>query len=127
MKSLLVLAAACLVITSSTASIRAQATPPAPAGNAENGKKLYMKQTCYYCHGTVGQGLGLTGARLGPPTRALAPFIAYVRKPTGSMPAITDKVMSDQELTDIYAYLRTIPARSAKDIPALIEMKKPSR
>ena len=28
------------------------------AGNAENGKRLYLKNGCYECHGTVGQGAG---------------------------------------------------------------------
>jgi ubiquinol-cytochrome c reductase cytochrome c subunit len=99
--------------------------PTAPAGNAETGKKLFMKNTCYYCHGTVGQGAGITGARIGPPTRALAGFITYVRRPTGAMPAITEKVLSDHDLTDIYAYLRTIPAKSAKEVPMLSGEKKP--
>lgn len=99
----------------------------APVGNADNGKRLYMTQTCYYCHGTVGQGAGRTGARLGPPSRALASFIRYVRQPSGAMPAITDQV-SDQDLADIYAYLRTIPpAKSPKEIPLLNQLKPPGR
>ena len=113
---------ACMSMLAVSGPVRAQTTPS--SGNADNGKKLFMSHTCYYCHGTVGQGLGITGARLGPPTRALASFIGYVRRPTGSMPAITEKVMSDRDLTDIYAYLRTIPAKNAKDVPALLEMKK---
>ena len=28
----------------------------APAGDAARGKAAYMKQGCYTCHGTVGQG-----------------------------------------------------------------------
>jgi cytochrome c len=108
-----------------TSAVLAQTPVPAtPAGNAENGKRLFMKETCYYCHGTVGQGAGPVGARIGPPTRALAGFIRYVRRPSGSMPAITEKVVSDQELADIYAFLRTIPApKSAKDIPLLGALK----
>jgi ubiquinol-cytochrome c reductase cytochrome c subunit len=99
----------------------------APSGNAENGKRLYMTQTCYYCHGTVGQGAGRTGARLGPPSRALAGFIRYVRRPSGAMPAITDQV-SDQDLADIYAYLRTIPpAKSPREIPLLNQLKAPGK
>ena len=111
--------------------VSAQAPTPAPAaqapaGNAENGKRLFVKETCYYCHGTVGQGAGVVGARIGPPTRAVAGFIRYVRRPSGQMPAITEKVVSDQELTDIYAFLRTIPAsKGSKDIPILSELKKP--
>ena len=40
------------------------------------------------------------------------------------MPAFTEKVISDQELTDIYAYLKTIPAKPAKDIPLLNALEK---
>ena len=28
----------------------------APAGDAARGKALFMKNMCYTCHGTVGQG-----------------------------------------------------------------------
>ena len=84
-----------------------------------------MKETCYYCHGTVGQGAGPTGARIGPPTRALAGFIRYVRRPSGQMPALTENVISDQELTDIYAFLRTIPLpKNSRDIPLLDALKR---
>jgi ubiquinol-cytochrome c reductase cytochrome c subunit len=97
---------------------------PAQTGDAENGKRLYMKNTCYFCHGTMGQGAGAVGARLGPPMRNLVGFIRYVRRPSGQMPALTDKVISDQEVTDIFAYLRTIPAPEAtKDIPLLNQLK----
>jgi len=100
------------------------AAAPAQTGNAENGKRLYMKDTCYFCHGTVGQGAGAVGARLGPPIRNLTGFIRYVRRPTGQMPAVTDKVISDQDLTDIYAYLRTIPTpKATADIPLLNQLK----
>jgi len=53
-----------------------------------------------------------------------AAFMAYVRHPhdtpTG-MPPYTAKVMPDQELTDIYAYIKSFPdsVRKAKDIPVL--------
>lgn len=114
-----------VVVMMSVASAQTPA-PAAPAENAANGKRLFMKETCYYCHGTVGQGAGPTGARIGPPTRALAGFIRYVRRPTGSMPALTEKVISDQELTDIYAFLRAIPApKHSKEIPLLNQLKKP--
>ena len=39
----------------------------APSGNIENGKKLFMADGCYQCHGFVGQGSTATGARIGPP------------------------------------------------------------
>ncbi|MGD1073945.1 MAG: cytochrome c [Bryobacteraceae bacterium] len=76
----------------------------APAGDAAKGKVLFMKNGCYECHGTVGQGG--TGPRIAPRTASLA----YVRKPAGGMPPYTPKVMPDAELADVLAYIMTIPA-----------------
>jgi mono/diheme cytochrome c family protein len=93
------------------------------AGNAENGKRIFMKNGCFECHGTVGQGT-IAGARIGPPPLNAEGLIRYVRRPAGQMPAFTEKVMSDQELTDVYAYLKTIPApKPAKDIPLLSDLR----
>ena len=95
----------------------------APAGNAEKGKQLFMKQNCYYCHGTAGQG-GRDGARIAQTSLNLQGVIRYVRKPTGAMPAFTEKILSDQELTDIYAYLKSLPAaKQPNDIPLLDQIK----
>lgn len=104
---------------------QAPAASQASAPSAATGRTLFMKHTCYFCHGTVGQGLGPTGARVGPPSRAVAGFIAFVRRPAGAMPSFSEKILSDAELADIYAYLRTIPrATPATDIP-LLRMLKP--
>jgi mono/diheme cytochrome c family protein len=95
----------------------------APAGNAEKGKQLFMKQNCYYCHGTAGQG-GRDGARIAQTSLNLQGVIRYVRKPAGAMPAFTEKILSDQELTDIYAYLKSLPAaKQPKEIPLLDQIK----
>jgi len=52
-------------------------------------------------------------------------MIRYVRRPPGEMPAYTEKVASDQDLKDIYAYLRSFaPPKAVKDIPLLNEMKQ---
>ena len=92
-------------------------------GNPENGKRLFMRNGCFECHGTVGQGT-LAGARIGPPPLNAQGVIRYVRRPAGQMPAFTEKVMSDQELTDVYAYLKTIPPpKAAKDIPLLNDLR----
>jgi mono/diheme cytochrome c family protein len=99
------------------------AAQSAPNGNAENGKRLFMKQNCYYCHGTSGQG-GRDGARIAQTALNLQGVMRYVRKPAGGMPAFTEKILSDQELTDIYAYLKSLPAAKApKDVPLLNEIK----
>ena len=88
-------------------------------GNAENGKSIFLKIGCYECHGTVGQGT-LAGARIGPPRLNLQGVLRYVRRPGGQMPAFTEKVLTDHDLTDIFAYLKSIPEpKAAKDIPLL--------
>jgi mono/diheme cytochrome c family protein len=84
-----------------------QATPQAPTGDAKRGKELFEKTyRCYACHGFDGQ----TGSpRLVPMGRTQEAFIAYVRKPaTQGMPKFP--AVPEQELADIYAYVRSIPA-----------------
>ena len=95
----------------------------APAGNVENGKKIFTKDGCYECHGREGQGAAQgAGPRIGPPPLPLDAFTTYVRQPGGQMPPYTSKVLSDQELADIYAYLQSRPkATPSKDIPLLNE------
>ena len=78
------------------------------SGNSENGRSVYLKDGCYECHGSVGQGG--TGPRLGPRPLAVAAFIGYVRKPAGVMPPYSTKILSDKELADILAYLSSVPA-----------------
>jgi mono/diheme cytochrome c family protein len=91
----------------------------AATGNAANGKKLFLAYGCYQCHGYEGQGAS-TGPRIGPPPLTLAFLISYVRHPTGQMPPYTDKVVPDQDLTDIFAYLKTKPQPArASSIPLL--------
>src|SRR5215467_5058950 len=93
------------------------------AGNAENGKRLFLRDGCWECHGYAGQG-GRDGARLAATALNAQGLIRYVRRPTGAMPAFVEKVISDQELTDIWAYLKSMPApKPAKDIPLLNEIK----
>ncbi|MGD1071966.1 MAG: c-type cytochrome [Bryobacteraceae bacterium] len=95
-------------------------------GDVENGKRLYMKNGCYQCHGTVGQGGaaavgGQAAPRLAQTKLPLIGFIAYVRNPpSGEMPQYRAKVMSDQELADVYAHIKTFPEPPpVKSIPML--------
>lgn len=86
--------------------------------SAANGKKLFDSYGCYQCHDHDGHGGA--GARLAPNPIPFAAFSKYVRQPTGEMPPYTKKVVSDQELADIYAYLQSVPpAPAAKSIPIL--------
>ena len=94
------------------------------AQDAANGKKIFLRDGCYECHGYNGQGT-IQGARLAPPVLNADGMIRYVRKPAGAMPAFTDKVLSDQEVKDIYAYLKSLPGpKPVKDIPLLDQLRK---
>jgi len=92
-----------------------------PTGNAQNGKKLFMSDGCYECHGRQGQGAAQTGAaRIGPPLLSFEGFQSYVRNPKINMPPYTSKALPDPDLADIYAYLKSIPMPpKGKDIPLL--------
>ena len=91
----------------------------APKGDAKNGQKLFESYGCYQCHGHVGQGGG-AGARIAPKPIPWAAFSKYVRHPLDQMPPYTEKVVPDNQLADIYAYLETIPAPPvAKSVPLL--------
>ena len=98
-----------------------QSSDAAPSGNAQNGKKLMMSYGCYECHGREGQGSTQTGAaRIGPPQLSFEGFQSYVRAPKNQMPPYSSKAVSDQDLADIYAYLKSIPMPpKGKDIPLL--------
>jgi len=88
-----------------------------PAVNA--GAALYKKNGCYECHVNDAQG-GPQGPRLGPNPIPLPRFVAYVRNPAGDMPPFTAKVISDEDLAKIYAFLQSRPTPTpVKDIPLL--------
>ena len=93
--------------------------PAAPAGNAEHGKTLFVNNGCYQCHNYEGNGGG-AGARIAPNPPPFRGFVAYVRSPKGDMPPYKEKVLSEQDLADIYAYLRSRPRPPAvSSIPLL--------
>jgi mono/diheme cytochrome c family protein len=101
---------------------RAQQSSEAPPnGNVQNGKKLFISDGCYECHGQQGQGAAQTGAaRIGPPMLSFEGFQNYVRSPKINMPPYSAKALPDQDLADIYAYLKSIPMPpKGKDIPLL--------
>ena len=102
-------AAAFLAAATARAQAPKPAAPPAaPAGKIENGGVLYKKIGCYQCHGGEAQG-GLSGPRIGPALFPYARFSDYIRKPTGDMPPYSAKVLTDQEIADIYAWVNARP------------------
>jgi mono/diheme cytochrome c family protein len=89
-----------------------------PTGNAAHGQRLFMADGCYECHGTVGQGGA--GPRLAPDPLPADAIASYIRKPANVMPPYVEKVLSDQGVRDIQAYLASIkPPKPVKDIPLL--------
>ena len=94
----------------------------AAVGDAVNGKRLYLADGCFECHGRAGQG----GA-LNYPTPPLAQlelpvesFVAFLREAPNDMPAYSAEVLSDKDAADIHAFLRSLPGRKpAKDFPLL--------
>lgn len=93
------------------------------AGDPAKGKQLYLDYSCYACHGFSGQNG--PGTRLVPMKMSAVAFTAYVRNPrTKQMPAFSSKVLSDQQLADIHAYIRTLPeSPKAEDIKLLRDIK----
>jgi len=91
---------------------------PPSADSVENGRKLYAKNGCAECHGLEGQGAPTSGPRIGPNPLPIAAFIKYVRAPKNQMPPYTGKVMSDQELTDVRAFLAARPKPAAATVLA---------
>jgi mono/diheme cytochrome c family protein len=89
-------------------------------GSVDKGAAIFVKNGCYQCHGRIGQGT-IAGARLMQTKLTQAGFIGFVRNPPpSSMPQFRAQAMSDQELADVYAYIKSIPPpKAAKDIPLL--------
>src|SRR5271163_889491 len=60
----------------------------APAGNVENGEKVFTSEKCAACHGSQGEGgTGQIAApRIGPPRFGLPMFLDAVRNAKAPMP-----------------------------------------
>jgi len=92
------------------------------AASAEHGKTAFVQNGCWQCHGTVGQGSIMTsgGKRLAPDPLPRETFYAFVRSTNRTMPPYSEKILSDGDLADIYAYLQSIPKPpDATSIPLL--------
>jgi mono/diheme cytochrome c family protein len=98
------------VMAAATTYVAAQ---DAPAGNAQTGKALYNRYGCYQCHGYEAQGGA--GKRLAPDPMPFVYITTYVRHPVDQMPPYTEKVVTNQELADIYAFLLSIAPPPALD------------
>ncbi len=90
----------------------------AQAASPEHGRLVFMKMGCWQCHGTVGQGGA--GPRIAPDPIPDETFAAFLRTTSRAMPPYREKILSDGDLSDIYAYLQSIPKPAdAATIPLL--------
>ena len=98
-------------------------------GDANRGAQLYYEHGCYACHGYSGYGrkdLNNTGS---PWLTNEAIFSAFLRAradvapvlPSTSMPNYPANALSDESVSDIFAYIRSLPDNKpdSADIPAL--------
>ena len=127
-------AAAVLALSIASASgqeaVRPRSQPPSSpvSGNAASGKKLYEAYSCYACHGYNGEtGRAFVGNWTGN-LATEASFIAFLRgrsnvapaQPSTSMPNFSAATLTDAQVKDVYAYIRTFRSHapaSADDIP----------
>jgi mono/diheme cytochrome c family protein len=111
------LAAALLALVLGGAAVAEDA-----AGDAANGKLVYLKLRCFTCHGRAGQGgaFNYPAPALAATELPVEAFQAFLREPANDMPAFSTAVLSDKEAADIWAWLHSLPGRKpAKDFPLL--------
>ena len=93
-----------------------------PTGDPVNGKRVYLADGCFECHGRSGQGGAMNYqtpalAKLELPVES---FVAFLRAAPNDMPAFSADVLSDKDAADIYAFLQSLPGRQpVKDFPLL--------
>ncbi len=94
------------LIAAALVALATAAHAQASAGDATRGKALYMKNMCYTCHGTAGQGGDRgSGPRIAYDVWPWEAFAQQVRRPREGMPRYDAIHVSDADLADIYAYV----------------------
>jgi mono/diheme cytochrome c family protein len=91
------------------------------AASAEKGKTLFVQHGCWQCHGFVGQGsVASSGKVLSHTEMPFETFSGFVRSTNRAMPPYSEKILSNEDLADIYAYLQSVPKTADyKSIPLL--------
>jgi mono/diheme cytochrome c family protein len=114
-----------LIVALASASIlvRSQSSAAPRGGNSQNGKKVFEKLGCFRCHGSAGEGMAQTGKEAAPPKIAsphlsLQDFVRFVRAPKGKMPPFSATQVSDDELSDVYAFLQTAASQPKVELPS---------
>ena len=117
------------ILASLSATAAQQPPAAAPAvSRVEDGRRLYVRDGCWQCHGYAGQGgRGVPDATPVAGTRlSIQAFTRYVRQPAGAMPAYTDKVIPDADLSAVYDFIKQLPGqRPVSEIPLLKQLSEP--
>ena len=119
---------AALALIAALQVVGAQTPESGAAGNAIAGQQLYFDHACYGCHGYTGE----TGVRALIGSGFLQSeeiFRTYLRLraeqnptlPSTQMPNYPEESLSNEEVSDLYAYLRTFKSNAPdlEDIPVL--------
>lgn len=107
----------CLTVAAAVAVLVCQSS--AWAASPEEGKAAFQRNGCWQCHGFQAQG-GVTGPKLAPDPLPFESLVGFVRSSNGPMPPYPEKILSNEDLTAIYAYLQSIPRPADyKTIPLL--------
>ncbi len=78
-----------------------------PEGSAEDGKRWYMMNNCYACHGLHGNDGKAPDIDIADVSfRRFLGFIRNAKSPI--MPRFPEEKVSRQDAADMYAWLRTI-------------------
>lgn len=99
---LLIAALPVLLMVLLAATVSAQGT-----GDPVKGQAAWAQANCKACHGNNGEGK-YAGARAGDGKTA-ADWIKQVHTPRANMPAYTTAQISDTAITDMWAYMQTLP------------------
>ncbi|HEY3920171.1 MAG TPA: cytochrome c [Stellaceae bacterium] len=114
-----IIAAALLAALAVAVPVLAQ---DAPKGDAAAGKKVFLADGCYECHGRVGEGGAMNGPApiLAKSKLPYEAFKAQLRGPANDMPPYPTTLLSDQQVADIFAYLQSLPGpRPVSEVPIL--------
>jgi mono/diheme cytochrome c family protein len=95
-------------------------TAVAFAQDPDQGKLIWEEQSlCKNCHGEAGEGMW--GAPLAGRQSTAQEWITQVRTPRRSMPSFSEAQISDEAITNIHAYLTSLP-EPADFTPATAEL-----
>ncbi|OQY30654.1 MAG: hypothetical protein B6243_09920 [Anaerolineaceae bacterium 4572_5.2] len=83
--------------------------------DVERGRQTWLEQHCADCHGPI--GLGGIGPMLAATPLDFDEFLHIVRTAIAPKPAYTPEMLSDGQVYDIYAWLRTQQAYTEPSVP----------